>query len=96
MIKVKLFNIFLFINIIIFLIPVASIYLNIEWPPIPFLDVEPVFVYMLITPFLINYILYIKYKNFSFSITFSIILYILFYCLIQYELEHLFDHFSGL
>ncbi len=91
--KIKLFSISLFTNIIICLIPILSIYLNIEWPAIPLLDIEPVFVYMLIAPFLTNFILYLKYRNLSFFIFFNVLLYSIFGVWLFYIYSYILEHF---
>ncbi len=91
--KNKLIGIFTILNTFVLLVPVSSICFGTEWPPIPFLDIEPIFIYAIIMPFLTNLILYFKYKNATLSFLFSVVLYLIFGVAALYGYMYMVEHF---
>ena len=69
-------------NLVTILIPIATVLFNIEWPQIPFTDIEPIFIYTLVIPFLVNIILYLKLRHnkgiFAIFTIFTITTYLIF------------------
>jgi hypothetical protein len=92
----KLFSIYLGANVIMCLVPFGSMYYSVNWISIPFVSIEPIFVYMLTLPILLNTVFYFIFKSNKYllllSFAFMVSSYVFFiYCTIQmfgYAVEH--------